>query len=314
VIQPDIKSSDIFLTLDYDIKILSFPVSKILESTLKGASSFEDAMFYVSSEFFSDGHYSYASDIWSLGIILYELMTFDVPFKKSLTPFAEIIKTANLPPINQPYSSELKHLASSMLKKDPLERISASDILKINFIRNISPIRTSKIESSSQIEEMLIPEEYFKLGTEALSEEKFTEAEDFLVLAIKGGFIEAVNEYSKYVNDGKFTSLRKFELERYFLLAIENGDIESLNFYGYLLRYSVYGKGKIPLSEEYFLRAIEKGFVPALNNYACALANGIYGKEKIPLSEEYFLKAIEKGEVNASNNSSVISIDYNQSI
>jgi serine/threonine protein kinase len=143
----------------------------------------------MSPELLSGQPYSYPSDIWSLGIMLYELMTFDVPFKGALMQFAQMVNSENIPQITQHYSSGLKQLASNMLIKDPLQRISASDILNSSLIQSI----TSAIPSN--IEGIKTAEEYFNLGKQALITKKFHKAEKFLILAIKGGFIRAVNEY-----------------------------------------------------------------------------------------------------------------------
>jgi serine/threonine protein kinase len=83
-----------------------------------------------------------------------------------LLQFTQLVNSANIPQIIQPYSSELKHLTSNMLKHDPHQRISASDILNSNLIQNIMP------KIPSQVEGTKIPEECFNLGKEALTKKK----------------------------------------------------------------------------------------------------------------------------------------------
>jgi NIMA (never in mitosis gene a)-related kinase len=222
IIHRDLKGSNILLTLENDAIIIDFGLSKLIESTLRGASTFAGTKFYMSPEMLSRQGYSYPTDIWSLGILLYQMMTFDFPFKEDMLEFAEFIKLGNLPPITKDYSSELKQLVSDMVNIDPLKRISASQILKMSFIQSItSDTSSSQIESSSPMKEINTPEENFNFAKKCLSENKFEEAEDFLILSIKEGLIEAVNEYVKCVKEGKFKSLKKFELEKYFLISIE---------------------------------------------------------------------------------------------
>jgi serine/threonine protein kinase len=114
-----------------------------------------------------------------------------------------LINSGNVPQINQPYSSELRHLTSDMLHKDPFQRISASDILNMTFIQNIISKTPPQIESNET------PEEHFKLGKQALSENRFDEAEDFLILSIKGSYIQAVNESILYQR-GKNQNSKEF--------------------------------------------------------------------------------------------------------
>jgi serine/threonine protein kinase len=139
VIHRDLKSSNILLTLDNDVKITDFGLSTNLKSTLSMASTIAGTLDYMSPELLSGQGHSFPTDIWSLGIMLYEIMTFDVPFKGALLQFTQLVDSGNIPQITQPYSSELKHLTSNMLKQEPLQRISASDILNSNLIQNIMP-------------------------------------------------------------------------------------------------------------------------------------------------------------------------------
>jgi serine/threonine protein kinase len=213
VIHLDLKSSNILLTLEGDAKITGFSTLNFFKSSLKEVSTFASTFFYMSPELLSGQFYSSATDIWSFGILLYELITFDILFKEAMMQFAQLIRSENVPKITQHYSSELQQLTSDMLNKDPIQRISASGILGLNFIQDITSKISSQIETSLQIEEMQLPEEYFKLGKQALAKEKFNKAEDFLILAIKGGFRQAVNKYIGCVNEGKFKSQKKFDLE-----------------------------------------------------------------------------------------------------
>jgi hypothetical protein len=226
-------------------------------------------------------------------------MTLDIPFKGSISPSTKLNIFLNFPPIDQPYSSELKQLASKMLKMDSDQRITASDILKMPFIHKIHPQIPSHNESSSSILEMTTPEELFKLVKQKLDEKKFGEVQDFLTLAIKGDLAETMKEYSKISYEEQFNHQRIVELEQYLQIAIQKDDVGALNHYAIFLSIGVFGKEKIPLSEEFYLKAIMKGNISALISYASTLSNGVYGKEKIPLSEEYYLKAIAKGDVSA---------------
>jgi NIMA (never in mitosis gene a)-related kinase len=63
--------------------------------------------------------YNQKSDIWSLGCVLYKLMTFRYPFQADSIKLYNIdsgalmmkILTQRVPPIQGPYSPELKSLA-----------------------------------------------------------------------------------------------------------------------------------------------------------------------------------------------------------
>jgi NIMA (never in mitosis gene a)-related kinase len=67
--------------------------------------------------------YNQKSDIWSLGCVLYKLMTFKYPFQadSNITKYVDSgalmvkVLTHKIPPILGNYSQELKDLATEML-------------------------------------------------------------------------------------------------------------------------------------------------------------------------------------------------------
>ena len=69
----DLKPLNIFLTKDNHIKLGNFGISKVLKSLDDKAKTTIETLLYISPEVLARKEYSYSCDIWSLGIILYEL-------------------------------------------------------------------------------------------------------------------------------------------------------------------------------------------------------------------------------------------------
>lgn len=86
----------------------------------------------MAPEVFS-GKYTEKCDIWSLGVVLYQLMTGKYPFDGfNVNKIAEAILYGNFKAPN--VSKNLKDLLSRMLEKDPKKRISLDEILSHDWI------------------------------------------------------------------------------------------------------------------------------------------------------------------------------------
>ncbi|CAD2220642.1 Protein tyrosine kinase/Protein kinase domain containing protein, putative [Angomonas deanei] len=88
IIHRDIKSSNLYLSKKGVLKIGDFGVSKMLGGSEEEETPFTDLFtntfvgtpFYISPEICLGEYYSFSSDLWSLGVIAYELHTLHLPF------------------------------------------------------------------------------------------------------------------------------------------------------------------------------------------------------------------------------------------
>ena len=80
ILHRDLKSANVFLELDGIIKLGDLNVSK---QTQKDGMLFTQTgtPYYASPEVWKDQPYDNKSDIWSLGCVLYEMITLSPPFQ-----------------------------------------------------------------------------------------------------------------------------------------------------------------------------------------------------------------------------------------
>ena len=144
IVHRDIKSENILLKTE-KINDKNVTVAKLSDLGLgrqiegvSGAYTTCGTAYYVSPEIAAgEKKYSYNADIWSLGIVLYELITKNKPWfdpKMSTAEFFAFVVDTKYPALPENTNEKLKYLVKIMLKKDPDRRVTAEEILSIDFM------------------------------------------------------------------------------------------------------------------------------------------------------------------------------------
>uniref|UniRef100_A0A674MY48 Protein kinase domain-containing protein n=1 Tax=Takifugu rubripes TaxID=31033 RepID=A0A674MY48_TAKRU len=138
VLHRDLKSKNIFLTVNGTIKLGDFGSACILSSPRAYAHTYVGTPYYVAPEIWENKPYNNKSDVWSLGCVLYELCTLRHPFQapswKSL--ILKICRGAYPPlPGHLPY--ELQFLLKQMFKINPKDRPSVRTILTSHRVSRV---------------------------------------------------------------------------------------------------------------------------------------------------------------------------------
>ena len=136
ILHRDLKSQNIFMTENGMIKLGDFGIAKCLECTYEKAITVVGTPYYLSPEIVNNKPYSFQSDIWSLGVLLYEITALKMPFDGSSLPMLSLkIIKGNYNPLPLTFSKDLRTLVAMLLIVDYHKRPSINEILskKISY-------------------------------------------------------------------------------------------------------------------------------------------------------------------------------------
>lgn len=135
ILHRDLKSGNIFLDDKERIKLGDFGIAKCLDSTFDKAKTIVGTPYYLSPEIVQDKPYSFKSDIWSLGILLYEMTVLKMPFEASSLPMLSLkIVKGNYSAIPMSVSKEIRSLIQSILQVKIENRPTIHQILRHKLI------------------------------------------------------------------------------------------------------------------------------------------------------------------------------------
>lgn len=134
VIHRDIKSNNVKISTQGQVKLLDFGIAKGGASpALTQTGNVIGTIEYLSPEQLSTGHADQRSDIWALGVLLYEMSTGRVPFQATtIGALCAQIGNAEYPPLRQLNPSApaaVEAVVSRCLKKNAAERYQSAELL-----------------------------------------------------------------------------------------------------------------------------------------------------------------------------------------
>ncbi|RNC44351.1 protein kinase, partial [Trypanosoma cruzi] len=132
VVYGDLKPSNILMDSTMTMRFYDFGLSCDF-NTIRGDGTVGTPLYMAPELFTKDGIPSIASDLWSLGCLLYEFGTGKPPFNGS--DLASLIRNIMSEPFcpHEALSDELNSLLESLLVKDPIRRATWGDIVTHDF-------------------------------------------------------------------------------------------------------------------------------------------------------------------------------------
>ncbi|WKB52410.1 serine/threonine-protein kinase [Eleftheria terrae] len=137
VVHRDVKPANIFMVGRTQPKVLDFGIARVASQQEGGTSGGDDYVagspYYMAPEQVRHAPVDRRCDVFSLGVVLYELLTGTKPFQgATLTEIATAVATRTPPPadeVNRQVPAALSAIAARAMEKDPEDRFRSARVL-----------------------------------------------------------------------------------------------------------------------------------------------------------------------------------------
>jgi serine/threonine protein kinase len=154
VIHRDIKPSNIMLTRDNEVRIIDFGIAILRDADVSRIEGIAGSPSYMSPEQVESTEITSASDIYSLGAVMYELLTGFRPFRAStLSRLLNQIVFATPPPLHtlrDGIPDELEQVVMTALAKEPAARFANGAEFPARLTRVYQQLRDQVAKADNQ--------------------------------------------------------------------------------------------------------------------------------------------------------------------
>ena len=198
IVHRDIKPGNVMVNKDGTVKVVDFGIARVLETSRTQTGMLIGTFAYMSPEQYHGEHADERSDIWSFGVLFYELLSYQKPFTGP-TPASLMHNICNEDPA--PLSNvlpecpkELELAVSKMLRKLPSERYQSME----DVLLDLDPIcRTLQSQAVAD----LLGQTY-----QLFDEKRFSEARDLARQAVQ---LESTNQEARRMLDKANAELKR---------------------------------------------------------------------------------------------------------
>jgi len=161
ILHRDVKPENILHNSSGQVKLTDFGISKDLNSTIGVAATFVGTATYMAPERALGKDYGFTSDVWSAGMVIYELATGKYPYNaKAFLDLYECLCQQPEPRLEDEtaYPPDLREFVARCLTRDELRRPDAATLVSHNLVEQqgdgeVEELATWLLESAGLVGE-----------------------------------------------------------------------------------------------------------------------------------------------------------------
>jgi serine/threonine-protein kinase len=172
VVHRDIKPGNIMVLPDGRVKIMDFGIARLHEPTVKTQTGvLLGSPQYMSPEQIVGQHFDHRADIFSLGLVLYEMLTGSKPFQGEDIPEL-MFKVANMPATPPSHIAPdlppvIDYIVARALKKKPDERYASAAEMAKDLREAMKEVAASEGASLERAEAKTVPNAPTEVASES---------------------------------------------------------------------------------------------------------------------------------------------------
>jgi TolB-like protein/Flp pilus assembly protein TadD len=154
IVHRDLKPANVMLTPDGTVKILDFGLAKARDQTMTVSGVAMGTVAYMAPEQLFGERVDGRTDLWSLGVVLFEMLTGQHPSRgdDAAHTLTREVESHHPRPLNPEVSGSLRRVVDRLLRRNPDERHQTADALlsDLNALRERLTARAEPAVASSR--------------------------------------------------------------------------------------------------------------------------------------------------------------------
>jgi eukaryotic-like serine/threonine-protein kinase len=212
IVHRDIKPGNVMVGKDGSVRVVDFGIARVLDASKTQTGMLIGTFAYMSPEQYHGEHADERSDIWSFGVLLYELLAYQRPFTgatpASLMHSICVAEPPSLSATLPDCPSELEVIMARVLQKSPSTRYQSME----DVLLELEPV-CRRLQSQ-------VVAEWVEQATQLVENGEFSEARDLVRQVLQ---VESGNQRARALLERTNVELKRISVRPKAQEAVEKG-------------------------------------------------------------------------------------------